>query len=112
MYIYLHFYIIPTLFAFFLACHPFFFTFVQKSDGPYDIPHFKSGFQSPLGVYMLDSLVHTKLSCYPPAVTQKCIEYFSSIAECEPDRFILIQEADILYSLILLTTTLGYGTIM
>ena len=70
---------------------------IQKSGGPLDIPDFEKGLQSPSGVYLLDFLAHTKLSRYPPAVTQKCIEYFSSIAEGKPDRFTLTQEADILY---------------
>ena len=70
---------------------------IQKSGGPLDIPNFEKGFQSPSGVYMLDFLAHTKLSRYPPAVAQKCIEYFSSIAEGKPDRFTLTQKADILY---------------
>ena len=71
---------------------------IQKSDGPLDIPpNFEKEFQSPPGVYVLDFFAHTKLSRYPPAVAQTCIEYFSSIAEGKPDRFILTQEADILY---------------
>ena len=70
---------------------------IQKSGGPLDIPNFEKGLQSPSGVYLLDFLAHTKLGRYPPAVTQKCIEYFSSITEGKPDRFTLTQEADILY---------------
>ena len=70
---------------------------IQKSGGPLDIPNFEKGLQSPSDVYLLDFLAHTKLSRYPPAVTQKCIEYFSSITEGKPDRFTLMQEADILY---------------
>ena len=71
---------------------------IQKSDGPLDIPpNFEKEFQSSPGVYVLDFLAHTKLSRYPPAVAQTCIEYFSSIAEGKPDKFILTQEADILY---------------
>ena len=70
---------------------------IQKSGGPLDIPNFEKGLQSPSGVYVLDFLAHTKLSRYPPAVAQKCIEYFSSIAEGKPDRFTLTEEAGILY---------------
>ena len=70
---------------------------IQRSGGSLDVPNFEKGFQSPPGVYVLDFLAHTKLSRYPPAVAQICIEYFSSIAEGKPDRFILTQEADILY---------------
>ena len=70
---------------------------IQKSGGPLDIPNFEKGLQSPSDVYVLDFLAHTKLSRYPPAVAQKCIEYFSSIAEGKPDRFTLTEEAGILY---------------
>ena len=71
---------------------------LRASSGPIDISNlFRSDFQSPSDLCVINFLAHTKLDRYPPTVTQKCIEYFYSIAEGKPETVVLTQEADIFY---------------
>ena len=71
---------------------------LRASSGPIDISNlFRSDFQSPSDLCVINFLAHTKLDRYPPTVTQKCIEYFYSIAEGKPETVVLTLEADIFY---------------
>ena len=54
---------------------------VELVEGYVDLTEcFKKEFKEPYHKYLLDFITHTRMDCYPPAVTQTCIDYFSSVA--------------------------------
>ena len=48
---------------------------------------FKNGFKEPRHKYVLDFATHTRMDRYPPAVTQICIDYLSSVAKGKPEQY-------------------------
>ena len=48
---------------------------------------FKNEFKEPRHKYLLDFLTHTRMDRYPPAVTQTCIDYLSSVAIGKPEEY-------------------------
>ena len=54
---------------------------VELVEGYVDLTEcFKKEFKEPCHKYLLDFITHTRMDRYPPAVTQTCIDYFSSVA--------------------------------
>ena len=47
---------------------------------------FKNNFKEPRHKYILDFATHTRMDRYPPAVTQTCIDYLSSVAIGKPKQ--------------------------
>ena len=48
---------------------------------------FKNDFKEPRHKYLLDFTTHTRMDRYPPAVTQTCIDYLSSVATGKPEQY-------------------------
>ena len=66
-------------------------------DGVLDLTScFMGGFQQPKQKQVLDFLAHAKMSCYPPAIAETCIEYLSSIAYGKPEKFLIAHRADVI----------------
>jgi SAM-dependent methyltransferase len=57
---------------------------------------FMGGFQQPNHKRILDFMAHAKLSSYPPAIAETCIQYLSSIAYGKPEKFLIPHIADVL----------------
>ena len=49
----------------------------------------RDGFQKPHQKVFLDFMIHATLECYPPAISQLCIKYFSSLAVGQPDQYLV-----------------------
>jgi hypothetical protein len=48
---------------------------------------FKNNFKEPRHKYILDFLTHSRIDHYPPAVTQTCIDYLSTVATGKPEQY-------------------------
>ena len=49
----------------------------------------RDGFQKPHQKVFLDFISHTTLERYPPAISQLCIEYFTSLAIGQPEQYLV-----------------------
>ena len=49
----------------------------------------RNGFQKPHQKVFLDFMTHTMLERYPPAISQLCIEYFTSLAVGQPEQYLV-----------------------
>jgi hypothetical protein len=58
--------------------------------------YFMGGFQQANHKRILDFMAHAKLSSYPPAIAETCIEYLSSIAYGKPEKFLIPHIADVM----------------
>ena len=61
---------------------------VEMVEGDFDVTEsFKDGFTKPHQKHILDYLTHTKVDRYPPAVSQTCVDYLSSVAKGRPEEY-------------------------
>ena len=57
---------------------------------------FNDGFKQSCHKWVLNFLVHEKLSNFPPSVTEICISYLSSVAQGKPERHIIERTAHVI----------------
>ena len=50
---------------------------------------FRDEFQKPHQKAFLNFMIHTKLECYPPEISQLCIEYLASVAIGKPKQYLI-----------------------
>ena len=57
---------------------------------------FNDGFKETCHKWVLNFLIHAKLSNFPPSVTEICIEYLSSVAQGKPEKHIIERTAHVI----------------
>ena len=59
-------------------------------DGELDLTEYlRDRFQKPHQKLFLDFIFHTRLECYPPEISQLCVEFLASVAIGKPEQYIL-----------------------